>query len=126
MVVENITYLQSFLSHTNHCFGFYVTDDSPAQHCISLGKEGCHVHKISPQCLRFLSHNICSNDCEKHSAQCLVDSSVHMSTKMEVNTVSELLLPLEVPEMAIRKSFKHRIFFFLNVLMMLSLSLTDY
>lgn len=35
-----------------------------------------------------------------------------MSTKMEVNTVSELLLPLEVPEMAIRKSFKHRIFFF--------------
>lgn len=36
-----------------------------------------------------------------------------MSTKMEVNTVSELLLPLEVPEMAIRKSFKHRIFFFL-------------
>lgn len=49
-----------------------------------------------------------------------------MSTKMEVNTVSELLLPLEVPEMAIRKSFKHRIFFFLNVLMMLSLSLTDF
>lgn len=52
--------------------------------------------------LQLLSHNSCSN-CEKYSARCLVDQSIHMSTEMEVNTLYEMMMLL-VPEMAISTS----------------------
>lgn len=37
-----------------------MNDDSAAQHCRSFAKEGCHVHKISPQ---HLLKRLCSASC---------------------------------------------------------------
>ena len=46
-----------------------------------LAKRTSPGPKFCPQRLSFLSHNICSNHHEKHSARRLVDYSLHMSTK---------------------------------------------
>lgn len=51
-----------------------MNDDSAAQHCLRLAKQGCHVHKISPQ---HLLKRLCSASCGLERPYVDQDGSKH-------------------------------------------------
>lgn len=75
-----------------------MNDDSAAQHCRSFAKEGCHVHKISPQ---HLLKRLCSASCglerpyvdHDGSKHCMLDAAALSSSsdgRQEVFQAREL------------------------------------